>query len=204
MPSTPPTAATPATLPSASAATPDTRPRRRRRWPLITASALLAALGSYTLWTHEHPVRLTASVEIKADPEQVWGVLTDFSAYPQWNPFMTSAEITSDDGRLRPGATMRNQLRQPSGTSTFDPEVLVARPGRELRWLGKLGPGWLVDGEHRFVIERAGPGTVRLTQSESFSGVLVPIAESKLRAETLPQFRAMNEALKKRVENTRH
>ncbi|MEV6947380.1 SRPBCC domain-containing protein [Streptomyces sp. NPDC051172] len=198
---TPPTGTAPAMMSSASVVAPAGKSRRRRKWPLLSAAALVAAVGSYTLWTHTHPVRLTASVEIKAEPEQVWRVLTDFSAYPQWNPFMTKAEITSDDGRLRAGARMRNRLEQPSGTSTFNPEVLVARPGRELRWLGKLGPGWLVDGEHRFLIERAGPGIVRLTQSESFSGALVPIAESKLRHETLPQFRAMNTALKKRVES---
>ncbi|MFC3575149.1 SRPBCC domain-containing protein [Streptomyces yaanensis] len=176
--------------------------RRRRRWALVSLSGLAVVLGGYTWWTHTHAVRLTASVEIKAAPEEVWKVLTDFSAYPQWNPFMTRGEITSGD-RLRPGATIRIRLDQPSGTSTMTPEVLSARPGHELRWLGKLGPGWLVDGEHRFLIEKAGPGVVRLTQSESFTGVLVPIAEGKLQDETLPKFRAMNSALKERVESAR-
>ncbi|MEU1350701.1 hypothetical protein [Streptomyces sp. NPDC005795] len=43
-------------------------------------------------------------------------------------------------------------------------------------------------------------GRVRLTQSERFTGVAVPFVEGQLRADTLPQFRAMNEALARRVE----
>ena len=166
---------------------------------LSLAGLVAAALGGYALWTRTHPVRLTASIEIKAPPEQVWEVLTDFAAYPRWNPFMTEGRITSGE-RLRPGATLHIRLEQSSGSSTMDPKVLGVSPGRELRWLGKLGPGWLVDGEHRLLIEETGHGSVRLTQSESFSGILAPIAEGTLRAETLPQFRAMNTALKERVE----
>ncbi|MET7479246.1 SRPBCC domain-containing protein [Streptomyces sp. NPDC005648] len=173
----------------------------RGKWLLLSLSGLLAACGGYALWTNTHPVRLSASVEIHAAPEQVWRVLTDFSAYPQWNPYVTRAEITSDDGRLRPGARMRNRLEGDGDPATFTPEIVEARPGRELSWLGKVGPGWIVDAEHRFVIERTGPDRVRLTQSESFTGVLVPFTESSLHSGTLPSFRAMNAALKERVES---
>ncbi|MFD0690232.1 hypothetical protein [Actinomadura fibrosa] len=41
---------------------------------------------------------------------------------------------------------------------TFTPRVLTDVPGKELRWLGKLGPGWIADGEHRFTIEQIRPG----------------------------------------------
>ncbi|MGW0083695.1 SRPBCC family protein [Streptomyces sp. NPDC003393] len=177
----------------------DTPPRRRRRWILSALAGCVAALGGYAVWTHTHPVRLTASIEIEADPEQVWAVLTDFDSYPRWNPFLTEAVVTSDDG-LRPGATMRNRLEQKGEAGTFTPTVLTVSTGRELRWLGKVGPGWIGDGEHRFVIERTGRGTVRFTQSEKFSGVAVPFAADSLRNDTLPQFRAMNSALKERVE----
>ncbi|MFB6959383.1 SRPBCC family protein [Streptomyces sp. NPDC056309] len=177
----------------------DTPPRRRRSWILLALAGFVAALGGYAVWTHTHPVRLTASIEIEATPEQVWAVLTDFDAYPRWNPFITEAAVTSDDG-LRQGATMRNRLEQKGETTTFTPTVLEASAGRELRWLGKVGPGWIGDGEHRFVIERTGRDTVRLTQSEEFSGVAVPFVADSLRNDTLPQFRAMNSALKERAE----
>ncbi|WP_434597738.1 SRPBCC family protein [Streptomyces sp. A5-4] len=174
-------------------------PRRRRRWPVFSALGLLVALTGYTVWTNVRPVRLTASIELRATPDEVWQVLADFDAYAEWNPFMKQAEVTSDGGRLEVGARLRNQMSHPSGETTFTPEVLAVDPGRELRWIGRLGPGWLADGEHRFTIESLGSGQVRFTQSERFSGALTPFLKGQLEGETLPQFRAMNEALKERV-----
>ena len=103
-------------------------------------------------------------VEIAAPAERVWALLTDFAAYPQWNPFIRSIE-----GRPQQGATLKVRI-QPSGAKamTFRPTVLVAEPGRELRWLGRfLVPG-LFDGEHRFVIQPSPSGTVRFEQGERF------------------------------------
>jgi hypothetical protein len=55
------------------------------------------------------------------------------------------------------------------GTS-FKPTVLAAVPGRELRWVGKLGPGGIVEGEHYFVLARNADGTTRPDHGETFSG----------------------------------
>ncbi|WP_371629565.1 SRPBCC domain-containing protein [Streptomyces sp. NBC_00341] len=179
------------------------RRRRRRRTLLVAGAALLALLAGYTGWTNTHPVRLEASIEIEASPDEVWQVLTDLPAYPRWNPFITSTKVTSDGGRLEVGATLRNVMHDRTGDTVFEPELLAVEPGRELRWIGKMGPGWIADGEHRFVIEETGDHRVRLTQSESFTGVAVPFVASQLRSGTLPQFRAMNEALARRVAQTR-
>jgi hypothetical protein len=177
-------------------AAPSTSPgRQRRRRLLAVLAALIAVLAGYTLWTNIRPVTLTASTEIEATPDQVWQVLTNFEAYPQWNPFITSAKVTSAGGSLEKGAHMRIHLHDTSGDMTFTPEVLTVTPGHELRWLGKVGPGWIADGEHRFLIERLGPDRVRLTQSERFTGIAVPFVQRQLKSDTLPQFRAMNEAL---------
>ncbi|MBW8485195.1 SRPBCC domain-containing protein [Actinomadura parmotrematis] len=174
-------------------------PRRRHRL-LAALAGLVALLGGYTVWANLHAVRLNASIEIQATPEEVWQVLTDFTAYPQWNPFLTSAQVTSPGGRLGKGARLRIVMHDASGDSTFTPQVLTDIPGRELRWLGKIGPGWIGDGEHRFTIEQIRPGRVRLTQSERFTGVAVPFAQGMLKSNTLPQFQAMNRALAQRVE----
>ncbi|MFB7327010.1 SRPBCC family protein [Streptomyces sp. NPDC056190] len=178
------------------------RPRRNRRRRLLLGAlaALVALLASWTAWTTTHPTRLTASIEIDATPDQVWQVLTDLPAYPEWNPFITSAQVTSSGGALRQGAHLRNVLHFADGSTTvFTPELLTVSPGRELRWLGRFGPGWIADGEHRFTIEQLGPHRVRLTQSESFTGVAVPFLGGLLDSTTLPQFRLMNQALAARV-----
>jgi hypothetical protein len=62
------------------------------------------------------------------------------------------------------------------GTS-FKPTVLAAVPGRELRWLGKLGAGGAVDGEHYFVLARSADGITRLDHGETFSGALVALVK---------------------------
>jgi hypothetical protein len=77
--------------------------------------------------------------------------------------------------------------------------VQVIEPGRELRWLGKVGPGGIFDGQHTFTITQVRPGVVLFTQREDFTGVAVPFYEHWLHADTLPMFRAMNAALAHQV-----
>ena len=179
-------------------ATGTTAPRRRWRRRLLSAlGAVLVLLVAYGVWTNVRPYKLEAAVEMDGTPEQVWKVLTDLSAYPQWNPF-----IVSSSGDLRKGGKLRNVMRDASGDTTFTPEVLAVEPGRELRWVGKITPGGIFDGEHRFTITRLGENRVRLVQTEEFRGVLVPFLRSKLHNETLPQFHAMNRALSRQVTNT--
>lgn len=139
---------------------------------------------------------LHTEIEIKASAEQVWTVLSDFSSYTQWNPFIRSvAGMPEQNARLQ--ITV-----QPSGGKAmrFSPTVLVAEAGRELRWLGRfLLPG-IFDGEHRFVIEPLGEGKVRFRQSERFSGLLVGLLRASLDRDTKRGFEQMNLALKARAE----
>ncbi len=174
---------------------PRAKTARRRRWPAALA-AILVILAGYATWTNLRPYTLQASIVINASPQRVWAVLTDLRAYQRWNPF-----IISSRGRLQVGATLTNRMRDATGTTTFTPVVLAVRAGRELRWIGKVGPGWIFDGEHSFVIQQIGPGRVRLTQREQFTGVAIPFYEHRLHDDTLPQFRAMNAALARQASN---
>jgi hypothetical protein len=143
---------------------------------------------------------LRTEIEFDGTPEEVWEVLADLPAHTEWNPFMKRIE-----GELRPGAKLEARL-EPEGERgiTMRPTVLTAERGRELRWLGHLLVRGIFDGEHRFLIEEAGPGRVRLTQSERFGGILVPLLWKKLRdGGTAEGFRAMNEALARRVAERR-
>lgn len=139
---------------------------------------------------------LSTRIEFDGTPEEAWKVLADLPAHGEWNPFITKIE-----GELRPGAKLDVRL-EPEGERgiTMHPTVLAAEPGRELRWLGHLLVPGIFDGEHRFLIEDAGSGRVRLTQSERFGGILLPLLWKRLRGGgTAKGFRAMNEALARRV-----
>jgi hypothetical protein len=51
----------------------------------------------------------------------------------------------------------------------FKPTVLAATPGVELRWLGRLGFGGVVDGEHFLLLDRNADGTTQLTHGERYA-----------------------------------
>jgi hypothetical protein len=140
--------------------------------------------------------QLQTEIEIEAAPDRVWKILTDFGAYPEWNPFIRFVH-----GVPQQGSCLEVRI-QPSGTKgmTFRPSILTVDVGRELRWLGRfLFPG-IFDGEHRFLIEPITIGKVRFHQSEQFSGILVPIFRSSLDRDTKRGFEDMNLALKARAE----
>lgn len=142
------------------------------------------------------PTELHTEIEIHAPAERVWEVLADFPAYRDWNPF-----IPRIAGPLTPGERLEVRLQPPGGAGmTIRPTVLEATSGRALRWLGRLGLPGLFDGEHRFLIEPAGEGEVRLVQSEQFSGILAPLLLRLVGEKTRQGFEAMNQALKVRAE----
>ena len=138
---------------------------------------------------------LETSVEIAATPERVWQVLTDFDAYPVWNPFVTSIE-----GVAQPGEQLVVRLQPPGGRGiTMRPRVQSADRGRRLAWLGHLGVRGVFDGAHEFLLD-GGDATTTFTQRETFRGALVPFT-GRLLARTEAGFEAMNAALKERVES---
>ncbi len=142
---------------------------------------------------------IRTEIAINASAERVWTVLTDFASFPQWNPFITSAE-----GELTPGQTLTVRLQTPDGKAmTFKPVVLVAAPNKELRWLGHLGMRGIFDGEHYFIIEGADNGGIRFIQGERFRGLLVPVLGFLgMLNSTLQGFSNLNQALKARAEET--
>jgi hypothetical protein len=140
--------------------------------------------------------QLRTEITMQATPERVWEVLTDFAAYPAWNPF-----IPRIAGPLAAGSRLDVQLQPPEGRGMrFRPTVLAAAPPRELRWLGHLGIPGLFDGEHAFRIEPLGVDQVRFIQEERFSGLLAPLMMRFIERNTRQGFEAMNRALKVRAE----
>ena len=141
--------------------------------------------------------QIHTDILIDASAARVWEVLSDFAAFPEWNPFLKAAK-----GDLMPGSKLEVRIKPEGGAGmTFKPTVLKAEPGKELRWLGRLVMRGVFDGEHHFIIESLGESQVRFIQGERFTGVLVPImALMGLFGKTEQGFGDMNQALKARAE----
>ena len=136
---------------------------------------------------------MSATIQIAAPPMDVWAVLADLSSYRDWNPLFREAS-----GQVAAGNRIRLRSVHPANgrLMTVKPKITLAVPGAELRWTASL-PG-IMSGEHSFVLAEADGGT-RLTQSETFGGLLTTFSGKTLaRAEA--SFRELNEALKKRAE----
>ncbi|MBZ2190012.1 SRPBCC domain-containing protein [Alcanivorax sp. JB21] len=139
---------------------------------------------------------LDTTIDINASPERIWAILTNFSHYSEWNPFIINASGVPKAGqRLSISIATR-----PGRSMTFRPQVLRVKHAQVLAWRGRfLIPG-LFDGVHTFVISPLEDGTVRLSHSETFSGLLVPFMRRKLNRDTRAGFSKMNHALRVRAE----
>jgi hypothetical protein len=138
------------------------------------------------------------TIDISASAARVWEILADFPAYPSWNPFIRSISGAQSAGS-RLNVTIQPQGGRPM---TIAPALLNFSPSKELRWKGQLLFPGVFDGEHYFQLSERAQGSVRLTQGEMFSGVLVPIVfRGALRRGTELGFQAMNQALKQRAES---
>ena len=150
--------------------------------PLVVALCLAFAFA---------PQRdIVTQVAIAAPPSRVWAVLTDTAAYPEWNT------QTALSGELTPGSVIENRVGQGREQLVFHPTVLVARPGQELRWRGRVLVPRLFDAEHYFLLRPQGAATI-LTQGERLRGVALWFLDL---AGLAPGFEAVNVALKARAE----
>ena len=89
--------------------------------------------------------QLQAEVEVQASAERVWEVLTDFAAYPQWNPFIVKAS-----GEPVPGTRLELHMRlvgrrttvlRPAGAGRRPrPHLPLARPAPGARPVRRRAP----------------------------------------------------------------
>ncbi|MNV13051.1 Polyketide cyclase / dehydrase and lipid transport [compost metagenome] len=132
---------------------------------------------------------IRTEITIQSTPEKVWNILTNFNAYPDWNPF-----ITSITGKAEKGSALTVKIK-PSGSKamTFKPTVLTAKENQKLSWSGKLLFKGLFDGEHTFELIDHGNGTLTFVQREKFKGIFVGMFKPE---KTESGFNEMNRKLK--------
>ena len=163
---------------------------------IVIVVALVLGVAQATGWPR---MTLTSEVVIFAPPARVWDVLSNFSAYPEWNAFIPSAT-----GTLEKGARLTVRIAPPGGVPvTLTPKIIQLTPGSRLTWRGRLFAPGVFDGEHDFSLAARDSYVTRFTQSETFKGILVPLLASSLNRNVHVGFEQMNAALKRRAEGLR-
>ncbi len=142
---------------------------------------------------------IKTAIDVGTSAEIVWCVLTDFNAYPHWNPFLVSVY-----GPPVPGQRLKIEAHYPrGGTSQFTARVVKAIPATELRWRRRRVIEGIFDREQAFFIIPNGIKGVRFIQREHFSGLLVSLVMPFITEKTHKAFDLMNRALKRTAEAKR-
>ena len=173
--------------------------KRLKRFLLLLSIGMVVVVSGLYLLGLTFQQEIQRDITIHAPAERVWQILIDFARYPDWNPYIRRAS-----GELKSGAQLSVRL-QPSGTAPTDLQTTIAtlESQRKFCWLGYILIPGLLDAQHCFTITPLGTNTVRLTQSEAFSGLLIPFLTDSLEKETPRGFTDMNQAVKRLAEQTR-
>jgi hypothetical protein len=164
---------------------------------LIAGLAVAAGIAAGVSALVDRPARtLVAETEIDASRTDVWGVLTDFPAYREWNPLITEAT----GGNATPGDRLSLQI-EPLGQDPdqAEVEVLIVREGRKLRWRDRLLLPGIRDREYEVVLDDLGGDRTKATLRQVHEGLLVPFTEVEGMRRGLE---LMAKALKARAESS--
>lgn len=156
--------------------------RRILTWVVAPLAVLGAASACTTREFHAEAV-------IPAPREEVWEVLTDTAAYPQWNPVFVKI-----NGAYAEGATVRNSVMFPDGNPVdMEARVTTFAPNRELRQTG--GIPLVLTFDHRWLLEPVDGGT-RVVQHEIDRGFYLWFWDSSW---VEPAYATVMEALSEKI-----
>jgi hypothetical protein len=116
------------------------------------------------------PVVGSGEIEIAADPETVWDVLTRFEAWPEWNPDVKSVAI---EGEVAEGT----QFRWKSGPGTITSTLQQVERPRLIAWKGQ---SFGLDAFHVWRLEGVNGATLVRTE-ETFDGLVARLFRRPLR-----------------------
>jgi hypothetical protein len=173
----------------------------KKKTLLTITSISLLAFGALSLsGSRLVPPLYTINSEIvlAASPERSWEVLTDFSKYPDWNPYLTRVEAT-----FAPGEKVNFTLIDGnfSGPMELQARLGEIAPNEQFYWIGTLGIRGIYDTRHGFSLHPLENGDTLLRHYEEFRGLLawlIPKREERI-AHTLTSFKKMNQALQERL-----
>ena len=137
---------------------------------------------------------LRTEMVVPASTAVTWAALTDFKAYPEWNPLVLEARGTAERG-----AWLRLRVADPAGSSrVFRILARITRceAERELAWVGSVPV--LFRGEHYFSLAPEN-GATRLEHGERMGGLIPRLQGRPYLERYRTAYEGLNVALVQRV-----
>ena len=135
-------------------------------------------------------------IVIDAPPDQVWAVLTEWEALPEWSP-----SILGMQGDIRSGGAVTVTYAHPaSGKELIIDHTLIYAEGEHFGWSDPVAGG--VTDHHLYRVEAVGDGQTRFIQEDELrGGLLVRLLGTRLSGLLFDSYLDFNQALKERVES---
>jgi uncharacterized protein YndB with AHSA1/START domain len=137
-----------------------------------------------------------AEVKIEAPVTLVWSVLTDFEAYPHWNPFTPKAS-----GALEVGAPIVLEVMLGKRPSRQTEHIRAIEAPSLLAWGMAWAGGLIVRGERRQTVTASGDGGSLYVTEDTISGLAEPLVRLLYGRQLHAGFEAMAAGLKTRAES---
>ncbi len=133
-----------------------------------------------------------ASSTIQASPEQIWNILVEQNAYPEWDPNMLRVE-----GNIKLGEKVKFFTKL-SPERAFPAKVTAFEPGKRMVLTGGMPLG-LFKSERVHTLTAVSDTETQFHTQETFSGLLLPVFGKSI-PDLTDIFNEFAQGLKKRAE----
>lgn len=141
--------------------------------------------------------RIFTDIAVAAPPQRIWHLLTNFSAYAAWNPYLVRVE-----GACAPGAALTVHAVMRPGEQPFVQMVeLVAVTPMAMHWRGGLADRSRFVGDHHFLVAAGPNGGAHFQHFEDFGGTMADAILAEHGALIRANFMRFNAALKAAAES---
>jgi hypothetical protein len=132
------------------------------------------------------------STTIEANPERVWAVLADTSAWGDWDSGVVNVDgDAAPGGKIKITSELNPKRAYPVKVGEFDPP-------RRMSWVGGMPLG-LFRGVRTYTLTPEGEGRTRFEMREEFTGPLLPLIWRSI-PDMQPSFEQFASGLKQRAE----
>lgn len=133
----------------------------------------------------------SVAVDILADPEVIWGLITNASDFPRWN-----STVVSMEGRIEPGQTIRLKSVLDE-KRIFKLRITNMAPAKAMTWQDGMAP--FFKGVRQYLLTPVQAGATRFTMTEKIGGLMFPMAARHI-PDFNPVFEQFANDLKKEAE----